>query len=469
MEKVSSVRKAGFTIAPEAGSQRLRDIINKNLTEEQILNAAIYAKNAGYNGAKLYFMCGLPFETDEDILAIAELVRKIQYATKGGRFFNLTVSVSNFVPKPFTPFERSGQASAETLLRRHQLLKDAFRKNSAKLRFHNIYMSTLEAALSRGGTEWKAILLKALENGFYLDAWSECFSRDSWMELFDECGEDLNALAQRSFALDEKLPWSNISCGASDAWLIKEMEKASREETTADCRHGPCTNCGVCDFKTIKNVDAPMSFAAMPTPQTPSDVHMRFEIKYSKTGPGALLSALDTARIFSHMLLSQGVRMKFTGGFNPSPRLITQSPLPVGVSGTDESVLFEAEPASVTADTITKLNNFAPQGIEILSLEQAAWPKNMSRYEMEFTFDDKSFAFLNEAIKNNTASYEKTSKEGKVKIVNIFDYLLKSCGDCQTVMVATTEKGGFHFPEFFRKAGYGGIPIITRTLLKVVG
>ncbi len=464
MEKVGEVRKAGFTIAPEAGSQRLRDIINKNLSEEDIINAAVYAKHAEYNGAKLYFMCGLPGETDEDILAIADLVHKIQDAVKGGRYFNITVSVSNFVPKPFTPFERVGQISFDEFRRRHTILKGAVRK-SIKLRFHDTYTSVLEAALSRGDERWHNIFLKALEKGFYLDAWSEFFSRDKWKELFAECGFSLDEAAQKNYTDDEILPWGNINSGVSDKWLKKEMAKAMNGETTADCRKGVCTNCGVCDFKTIKNTNAPQSFTPQIREEAETPHYSRYEIVYRKFDAGALFSALDTSRIFTHMLLSQGIKIKFTEGFNPSPRIITQAALPVGVSGEEESALFEAEASTVSEDIVARLNIFAPAGIEVLSVKQVEWPKNLARYEMDFTFDKDSFNFLQNAIDSGKAHYEKTAKNGKPKTVSLEDYLIKVSPDSMALTVTVTELGGFHFPEFFRKAGYERSPVIVRTRL----
>ncbi len=466
-EKIGAVRKSGFTIAPEAGSQRLRDLINKNLTEEEILNAAIYAKNAGYNGAKLYFMCGLPCETDEDILGIAALARKIREAVKGGRFFDITVSVSNFVPKPHTPFERFGQTPPEELRRRHLLLKEALKRDKIKLKFHDITTSLIEAAFSRGDGRWSALLEDAVNKGFYLDAWSERFSREGWLKLFEDNGLSPVDFACREFRDDEFVPWDVVDCGITPEWMRKERDKALEGRTTEDCRSGKCTNCGVCDFKIVKNINAAPAFA----PEKKSTVKnefTRYELIFEKQGVSMLFSALDAVRIFSHMLLSAGVGLKFTEGFNPLPRMILQAPVPVGVGGVEESLLFEAYIPCGAGELPEKLNKIAPDGLKVLSVKQSVWPKNLSSYHMEFQFDPGSFAFLQKTLSEDKAFYDKTDKKGRPKTVRLQDYLLGVEAKTRTITVSVTEKGGFHFPEFFRKAGYGSQPEITRTSLTPV-
>jgi radical SAM family uncharacterized protein/radical SAM-linked protein len=464
-EKIGAVRKSGFTIAPEAGSQRLRDIINKNLSEEEIINAAVYAKNAGYSGAKLYFMCGLPYETDEDILEIAVLVRKIKYAVKGGgRGFNLTISMSNFVPKPHTPFERFGQLPPEELKRRHFLLKDELRRDKVMLKYHDVTTSSIEAAIARGDSRWTKLLTNAIDKGFYLDAWSEYFSRDRWRELFTEEGLTIADFASHSYTDDEDLPWSTVNCGLDNKWLLRERDNAANACTTEDCRHGKCSACGVCDFKTIKNTQAEADPNFNVDRYIAPTEFKRYELLFEKHGVGVFMSALDLVRIFTHILIAAGVTLKFTEGFNPIPRTVLQAPTPVGVAGDNESLLLELAPSSIKADTLQRINALAPAGVKVLSIQEAVWAKNLSSYTMTYRFDEESFNFIKGAIDGGKAFYEKTDKQGRPKVVKLEDFLI-AVGD-NTLDMSITDKGAFHLPEFFRRSCYEKIPTIVRTNLK---
>jgi radical SAM family uncharacterized protein/radical SAM-linked protein len=457
LEKAAGVRRGGFTIAPEAATQRLRDIINKNITQEEILNAALYAKRAGYNGVKLYFMCGLPFETDDDIAAIPDLVREIESVVKG-RHFDITVSVSNFVPKPFTPFETFGQNPPEEFLRKHRLLKEAMRKVRAKLKFHDIFTSVIEAALSRGDESWHNVLLRAAEKRFYLEAWGDFFSKDKWEELFAETGFKPSALAERAYSDEEALSWDNINVGADKVWFKSQRKAAAEVRTTPDCRKGQCNACGICDFKTITNTYAGDygSIDIQPEPKPLS--YGKYIAAYKRSGTAALLSALDSAKAFTHLFIAAGVKLKYSEGFNPQPRMILLAPLPVGVEGEREYILMEA--AEFPADLPERLNRMSIDGLEFIYVDKiAAFPQTVE-FEALYGFDKTGFAFLAEKIKNGGASYEKTGKHGERKIINLNDYLL-SVGDGE-IRVRITERGGFHFPEFFRKSAYPSVPRIVR-------
>lgn len=454
--KIGAVRKGGFTIAPEAGSQRLRDIINKNLSEDEIISAAVQAKETGFNAVKLYFMCGLPYETDEDIEGIALLVRKIREATRGGgRHFDISVSVSNFVPKPHTPFERFGQNQREELFRKHNLLRDLLRKDKVKLRFHDTATSGMEAAICRGGVELAEILEKAVEEGFYLDAWSEFFNRERWFALFESCGMSFEDFSCKSFDNEDELPWDVVDCGIDKKWMKKEQERALKAETIADCRKGDCSACGVCDFKTVQNIYAPNEEYTPVYLNTAEHKYFKYELIFERNGVGSMMSALDTVRIFSHIMLASKIPLKYSGGFNPQPRMVQASPLPVGVSGDAEILYFEADLSGMDISSlILKLNSVAPEGIKVLSIEMKAWPKDLSTFNMRFSFNKEAFDFLYQAVQANIASYGKTDKRGRPKTVSLNDYLLSVDADNCTVDVLVSNKGGFHFPEYFRKSGF---------------
>ena len=247
MRKVMSVRKSGLTFAPEAGTQRLRDVINKNITEDEILAGCREAFANGRTSLKLYFMNGLPTETDADVEGIAVLAQRIVdafYETKrNGKGFNVTVSVSCFVPKPFTPFQWEPQDSIAELERKQQLLRDVIRTRKITYHYHDAHVSYIEAVFARGDRRLSRAILEAVERGQRLDGWDEFFRFDTWMEAFAAAGIDPDFYAARRRPYDELLQWDHIDCGVSRAFLVRESEKARAAETTPDCRT-QCSGCG---------------------------------------------------------------------------------------------------------------------------------------------------------------------------------------------------------------------------------
>ena len=247
MMKVQKVRKSGLTFAPEAGTQRLRDAINKNVTEQEILDTCATAFSGGWSSVKLYFMLGLPTETDEDVLGIAELVDKIiftwrQNAANRKRGLSINLATAYFVPKPFTPFQWEAQIAPEEYLRRVHLLQNAIHSRYVDYRYHEPQLSQLEAVLARGDRRLAPVLQEAVRLGCKLDGWDEYFRYDLWMQAFENCGVDPAFYTTRGFGEDELLPWKTISVGVSEAFLRHERKKAYASETTPDCR----TKCGGC-------------------------------------------------------------------------------------------------------------------------------------------------------------------------------------------------------------------------------
>ena len=246
---MQTVRKAGLTFAPEAGTQRLRDVINKNVTEEDILRATQDAFSAGWSSVKLYFMIGLPTETDEDILGIAELARKISGQfyqlpkEKRGKGLRLNVSVSTFVPKPFTAFQWCGQVPPDEIRRRQDLLRGALKgARGTELNCHYSLLSVLEAAFSRGDERLSDVLLRAYTLGCRFDAWTEQFQPKAWAQAFADCGLSEEAYAQRAYAPDEPMPWDFVDMLVTKEYLRREYERALSGETTPDCREH-CNGC----------------------------------------------------------------------------------------------------------------------------------------------------------------------------------------------------------------------------------
>ena len=248
MMKLRTQRKSGLTFAPEAGTQRLRDVINKNLTEEEILTTCANAFSGGWDHVKLYFMLGLPTETDEDVLGIAELVHKViltwkEHASNKKRGLRVHVATAYFVPKPHTPFQWEKQITPEEYLRRCHLLKDHFYSKSVEYNYHTPDISRLEAVTARGDRRLGPVIAEAARNGAKLDGWDEYFNYQIWMDAFKTCGVDPDYYTVRGFGEDELLPWDPIDVGISKKFLLRERKRAYEGIITPDCRHG-CSGCG---------------------------------------------------------------------------------------------------------------------------------------------------------------------------------------------------------------------------------
>lgn len=248
MEKLQTVRKSGLTFAPEAGTQRLRDVINKNLKEEEILSTCAQAFAGGWSNVKLYFMLGLPTETDEDVLGIADLVYKViqvwkENATNKKRGLRVHVATAYFVPKPHTPFQWEAQITPQEYLRRCKLLKEHFYSKSIEYDYHSPELSRLEAVFARGDRRLSAVIEEAVKNGAKLDGWDEYFRYDIWHDAFDKCGIPEEFYTTRGYGTDELLPWDMIDVGVSKKFLLRERERAYAFQVTPDCRHG-CAGCG---------------------------------------------------------------------------------------------------------------------------------------------------------------------------------------------------------------------------------
>ena len=257
MHKLQTLRKSGLTFAPEAGTQRLRDVINKNLTEEEILESCAIAFSGGWNNVKLYFMLGLPTETDEDVLGIADLVFKIincwkANATNKKRGLRVHVATAFFVPKPHTPFQWEQQIAPEEYLRRCKLLKSHFYSKSIEYNYHEPFLSRLEAVFARGDRRVGAVIEEAMKRGAHLDGWDEHFSYSTWLDAFEACGIDPDFYTVRGYGEEEILPWDMIDVGVTKRFLLRERHRAYEAVVTPDCRQA-CAGCGAnCLLKEAK-------------------------------------------------------------------------------------------------------------------------------------------------------------------------------------------------------------------------
>ena len=257
---VAGQKKGGLTFAPEAGTQRLRDVINKNVTEDDLFGAIDAAFAAGWRRCKLYFMIGLPTETDDDIKGIASLAQRAYDRAKAAvppeqrGSIRMSVSVAVFVPKAQTPFQWDGQISPDEVLRRVSLLKRSVKYKAVDVHYHDPKTSLVEAAMSRGGREMADVVEQAWRRGARFDAWTELFNEQAWIDAAAACGVDMAAVAQRSFEPGYVMPWAHISAGVSQRFLALERRRAQQEVTTPDCTFGPCTGCGACQATGSDNV-----------------------------------------------------------------------------------------------------------------------------------------------------------------------------------------------------------------------
>ena len=250
LEKIKKVRKSGLTFAAEGGTQRLRDVINKNVSEEEIMNTCRIAFEGGYSSVKLYFMMGHPTETDEDIVGIADLAQRIVdlfYSIENrpkGRGVQVSVSCATFVPKPFTPFEFEPQDTREMIEHKQMLLLDSVKTKKIKVSYHDPNVSILEVILAKGDRRLCPSIYAAWKKGCKFDSWEEHYKFDKWLEAFSDCGIDPSFYANRRFGYDEILPWDHLDYLVSKDFLIRENQKAHRAETTPNCRL-KCAGCGV--------------------------------------------------------------------------------------------------------------------------------------------------------------------------------------------------------------------------------
>jgi len=351
---IGRVRRAGLTFAPEAGTQRLRDVINKNETEEHILDTADVAFASAWGRIKLYFMIGLPTETDEDVRGIATLVLKVREVARARRKGAvISVSISPFVPRPGTPFQWERQDSVEETRAKERVLRPLLSVRGVKLALRDPRVSFLEGVMSRGDRSLGRAIEAAWSAGARFDAWSERFDFAVWERAFAETGTDAGAfLAERDPA--EPLPWDHISAGVSKEFMAGERAKALRGETTPDCREAGCVACGACDDGRAASRGLPERGGEAARQRREflgrrdrkrkvgaEELSAKYRVRYSKEDEARFLSHLDIVRAIARAVAAGGIPAAFSRGFNPHPKLSFGPPLPVGAAGDAE--LFDIE------------------------------------------------------------------------------------------------------------------------------
>ncbi len=379
MEQLSKVRKSGLTFAPEAGTARLRDVINKNLTEDEIMSACRTAFEGGYAGVKLYFMLGLPTETDEDIIGIADLAKRIAdlyFNMKDrprGQKLSISISCATFVPKPFTPFQFEPQISVDEINRRQKLLLDCVKgKRYINVSYHNYKISVLEAALAKGDRRQGAVIKRAWELGCKFDGWDELYNFDAWMQAFADTNTDIEFYSHRGSAYDEQMPWEHLDYMVTKEFLIRENKKAHEGIATRNCREG-CSGCGVnkaagkeC-FADEKSGALTSPVPAQATAEAPHGEPLAnkkpVRVFFEKKGRAVYISHLDLLRAMQRALKRSELPVWYSEGFNPRIYLNFPLALSLGVEGTREPMDFYIVEDISFEEIVSRLNGELPEGL----------------------------------------------------------------------------------------------------------
>lgn len=375
-EEVRRVRKTGFTLAPEAGSERLRSVINKGITEAALLENAAAVYGAGWRLIKLYFMIGLPTETMDDLQGIVDLSREVKRQGKlAGNGGDVNVSVSSFVPKPHTPFQWEPQISELEIVEKQRHLRGELKKKKLIMKWQDASLSGLEGVFARGDRRLSKLLIEAHRLGCRFDGWWEHFDRLKWVEAFQNSGMDQEFYLRRR-ELDEPLPWDHIDCGVRRGFLLAEREASLASAATPDCREGECTGCGVCDFKTVKlRLNEPVPFATYArevAPPQDADLAQRIRIRFEKLGRMRFLSHLEMLTLFTRAVGRARIPIRYSQGFHPHPKFSFATALSVGVESHAEYMDFEVDGGFSAAELQEALNRTLPEGVRVVEASEIA-------------------------------------------------------------------------------------------------
>jgi radical SAM family uncharacterized protein/radical SAM-linked protein len=371
-KQIQRVRRTGFTIAPEAGTERLRKVINKDFTDEEILQTAQWVFSHGWEAVKLYFMIGLPSETDEDLDGIIQLARTIAGEAPGKA--RVTVNISPFVPKAHTPFQWVAQDPEPDLKRKLDHLQKKLRGGKIQVRWGRTDQALLEGTLARGDRRIARVIEMAWRSGATMDGWEEHFDWRIWDEAFIQADLDPHWFAARERDTKEILPWDHISCGVSRDYLLSEFEKSLVAEITPDCRDAGCLACGVCTPEQINALPPLRSALAesdiqLPPRQETQEADRplrRIRIVFNKKGDLRFLGHLEMARMFERACRRARIPLSFTGGYSPKPRITFALSLPTGTEALAEWLDLELSEAWSPEEVMRKLNGQLPPGIRVV-------------------------------------------------------------------------------------------------------
>lgn len=444
LKEIKSVRKTGFTIAPEAGTTRLRNVINKDFTDEEYEETLEKLFKEGWTTVKLYFMVGLPTETMADIDGLIEMAAR---ALKKGRALtrrriNINAGISAFVPKPHTPFQWTGQDNFRVLREKQDYIRKAFRKRRINFKGQHVEHSLLEAVFSRADRDSGVLLEKAWELGCRFDGWSEHFDFDRWLLASERAGIDLYAYASRDLELDAELPWDFIDTGITREYLRSEYEKAVRAEITSDCRDS-CHGCGLdCKVKSQESIVGSQKPEVRSREFSKINVPCRLRAGFSKTGGMRCLSHQELMTALIRAVRRAELPLAYSSGFHPHPKVSFGPPLATGVEGIDEFFDIEMTALITPAVFMKELNSRLPEGLKVHSAEPVRG-KGMSlndifsRYEYEIIIDPVLERQVNSFMAMQSCPVERKNRtvdiRSMVERADVRDGILK-------IVIADTDK-----------------------------
>ena len=429
IEDIKKVRKTGFTLAPEAGSERMRRVINKGITEEDLLETAFNVYQAGWRTIKLYFMIGLPGETEADITQIATLARQVKNQGKlSGNPGEVNVSVSTFVPKAHTPFQWEPQISTDEVLDRQYQLHTELKQRKLRFKWQDAPLSFLEGVFARGDRRLAPLLIKAVELGCRFDGWREHFSQERWQQAFQECGIQPEWYLRRRDTA-EILPWGHLDCGVTQEFLLSEREHALKENATPDCRFGQCSACGICDFTMVTNrLSTDATLPAQSSIEPADDSAVRVRLRFSKTGAMRYLSHLELLTVFTRAVSRGEVPILFSQGFHPHPRFSFATATSVGVESMAEYMDMVVAAGMAASEIKVRLNKALPAGIEIMdaTLVNVKTPAlstliEATRYRVTFdsAWSDRLQDLCVQFLAHDTFVIQRTKKKGDVQAIDL--------------------------------------------------
>ncbi len=408
---MSAMRQTGLTLAPEAGSQRLRDIINKNITEDDIFRSIRIALNNGWQLVKLYFMIGLPYENDDDILGIVKLIEDIIKIS--GKNLQINVAISPFVPKPFTPFQWAKMDDKEMLLTKIYKIRNGLKKYKfVRVKYHEVDNSVLECIIGRGDKSIGKLIQKSYEYGAKFDGWNEHFNFRYWQTAIDDLQLDITKYTN---AIDLKsiLPWDQIDIGITKKFLLEDWERAQKVQLTEDCRDGDCTYCGICNKEVqpqyVPQKETPAFEIAVDEQSNIPNIHYR--VFFSKLGRLRFVAHLDTMRMIHNILRAVKLPVVFTHGYNVHPKSALGAPLPLGVQGENEYFDFVLKEETSTKLIFAQFDKVMP---EQLKLRKVIPIENKQMRAMNYYEFEKISVIppdnLHEIFKNKTMEFNKANE-----------------------------------------------------------